>query len=221
MAGKLKNSKEIKLKDRGKKAYLRKISDIAILGGISAFIISGLVACSDNKSETKQEITAKKGATVTLQEQEDGSYKILEEIPSSETRVIVKDLEGNERMLGKDEVDKLVAEEAKKVDDGSSSLLGNGGGLGIGGAILASAAGALIGSYIGNKLFNNQNYRQNAQRNYASPQAYQRSASNFNRPAGGAMSPNSGVSRNAGAPSGAKSGFFGGGGSSANTPAAS
>lgn len=197
-----------KMHSSSKRVYLRKISDVAILGGMSAFIITGLVACNDSKSsDTQKEITAKKGATVTLQEQDDGSYKILEEIPSSETRVIVKDKEGNERMLGKEEVDELVAEEAKKVDDGSSSLLSGGGaGLGIGGAILASAAGALIGSYIGNKLFNNQNYRQNAQRNYASPQAYQRSASNFNRPAGGA---NQGLNR--ATPSNARSGFFGGG----------
>ena len=142
---------------KNEKSYIRKVSDIAILGGMSAILIGGLVGCDNSSSSSAQEISRKQGVTVTLQEQRDGSYKILDETPSSDgdTTVIVKDLEGNKRILSKEEVDALVAEEAQKIDNGTSTLTsGDGGGLGIGGAILASAAGALIGSYIGNKLFN-------------------------------------------------------------------
>lgn len=202
-------------KKDSKKSYLRKISDVAILGGMSAVLVMGLLGCSDsNDSKTTQEISKKKGVTVTLQEEADGSYKIVDETPSSDgdTTIIVKDLNGNKRILSKEEVDKLVAEEAKKIDNGTSTLTSNeGGGLGIGGAILASAAGALIGSYIGNKLFNNANYKANAQRGYSSPSAYQRSQSSFGR-SGGATS-----TMNSATPSNAKSGFFGGGSSSSSS----
>ena len=197
---------------KNEKSYIRKISDIAILGGMSAILIGGLVGCDNSSSSSAQEISRKQGVTVTLQEQRDGSYKILDETPSSDgdTTVIVKDLEGNKRILSKEEVDALVAEEAQKIDNGTSTLTsGDGGGLGIGGAILASAAGALIGSYIGNKLFNNANYKANAQRGYSSPSAYQRSQSSFNR----STSATSTATR-AATPSNAKSGFCGGGSSS-------
>ena len=198
----------------GKKSYLRKISDAAILGGMSAFLVAGLIGCDSGSSGSTQEMSKKQGVIVTLQEQEDGSYKILNEQPdpSGDTTIIVKDLEGNKRVLDKDEVDALVAEEAKKIDNGTSTLTsGDGGGLGIGGAILASAAGALIGSYIGNKLFNNSNFKANQQRGYSSPSAYQRSQ-NMTQTRSSAPS-----STAKSTPSNAKSGFFSGGSSTSSS----
>ncbi|PAF45943.1 UPF0323 family lipoprotein [Helicobacter sp. 11S02629-2] len=190
-----------------KKTYLRKISDAAIVGGISAIAMTTLIACGNGSSNTTDKVVAKQGAIVTLEEQPDGKYKILEEVPSSETRVIVKGLDGSERILSKQEVDAIVAAEAKKVDDGTSQLTqpngGDGnGGFGLGSAILASAAGAIIGSYIGNKLFNNPNFKQNQQRNYKSPQAYERSRSSFNKGTGAT------TARAGATPSSARGGFF-------------
>lgn len=202
------------------KSYLRKISDAAILGGMSAVMVAGLLGCDSGAStSTTQEVSKKQGFTITLQEQEDGSYKIIDEQPSSDgdTTVIVRDIEGNKRILTKEEVDGLVAEEAKKIDNGTSTLTsGDGGGLGIGGAILASAAGALIGSYIGNKLFNNANYKANAQRGYSSPSAYQRSQSSFNKPATSSTATSTKAT-----PQNSKSGFFGGNTSKGSTSATS
>ena len=76
---------------KNEKSYIRKISDIAILGGMSAILIGGLVGCDNSSSSSAQEISRKQGVTVTLQEQRDGSYKILDETPSSDgdTTVIV------------------------------------------------------------------------------------------------------------------------------------
>ncbi len=202
------------------KGYLRKISDAAILGGISAVLVAGLLGCdSGSQNNTvSQQVSNKKGVTVTLQEQGDGSYQIIDETPSSDgdTTIIVKDIDGNKRILSKEEVDALVAEEAKKIDNGTSTLTSSdGGGLGIGGAILASAAGALIGSYIGNKLFNNSNYKANAQRSY-SPSAYQRSQNATSSANRATSSPSSSTTR-ATTPSNAKSGFFGGGSSTTSS----
>lgn len=208
-------------KQESKKGYLRRISDAAILGGMSAVLVAGLIGCDNNSSDTSasQQVSKKQGVNVTLQEEADGSYKIIDEQPSSDgdTTIIVKDKDGNKRILSKEEVDALVAEEAKKVDNGTSTLTSSdGGGLGIGAAILASAAGALIGSYIGNKLFNNANYKANAQRGHSSPSAYQRPQTSNTRTT---SSSNSTATK--ATPSNAKSGFFSGNTSTGGTMATS
>ncbi len=193
------------------KRPFRKIADYAIVGGLSAVVVVTLAGCKGSDSHeqkpTEQSNTSnalKKGAFVILQEQADKSYKVAEEYPSDKTRVVVRDLQGKERMLSDEEIQKLIKDEETKIDHGTSQLTkppaeGGGSGLGIGAAILGSAAGAILGSYIGNKLFNNPNYNQNAQRNYTSPQAYQRSQNTFKSPSSPASAPAS----NAG-----KSGFF-------------
>ncbi|MCE3036334.1 UPF0323 family lipoprotein [Helicobacter anatolicus] len=180
--------------------HFRVIKDVAMIGGISAMVVFALQGC-DNQSQ-KQELnqSVKKGAFVLLEEQNDGSYKILEEYPSGTTHVVVRDKNGIERVLSQAEIDQLLKEEERKINNNTSELTSSGSqGLGLGGAILASAAGAILGSYIGNKLFNNPNYQQNQQRNYKSPQAYERSQNSFK---------NTSSTPNTAAKSGAKSGFF-------------
>ena len=44
---------------------------------------------------------------------------------------------------------------------------------------MASMAGAMVGSYLMNKLMNNQNYQQNRRMSYKSPSTYSRSQSSF------------------------------------------
>lgn len=199
----------------------RKIADFAMVGSSSALVLVALLGC-DNPREQDSFVNSpstqgsqessqaiKQGAFVIVEEQLDGSYKVLEEYPSATTRVVVRDKNGVERILSDEEVDAIIQKEAARVENGTSELLApaasaggeSGGGLGLGGAILASAAGALLGSYIGNKLFNNPNYQQNKQRTYKSPQAYERSANNFKQ--GSANSPRAGAT-----PSNAKSGFY-------------
>lgn len=187
--------------------HIKKISNYAMIGGFSALALVALSGCDtqkpnsqDNVSQTLQD-SKKEGVFVILEEQSDGSYKVLEEYPSEQTHVIVRDKNGNERILTQEEIDKLIKEEEKKINNGTSELTSTtGGGLGLGGAILASAAGAILGSYIGNKLFNNPTYQQNQMRNYKSPQAYERSKNSFSNPSSSASRSSS---------SSGKSGFFG------------
>lgn len=192
------------------KSYIRKIADAAMIGGVSAMVIGVLAGCNNQESNTESTSIKdiKNGAFVILEEQGDGKYKVLEEYPSAKTHIVVRDKAGNERVLSEEEIEELLKEEEARIDNGTSDLtkspesIGSGG-MSLGGAILASAAGALIGSYIGNKLFNNQNYQQNKQRSYKSPQAYERSTNNFK---------NQGSTAAKGAtPSNSKKGFFGGG----------
>lgn len=199
--------------------HFKKISDFAMIGGLSAVALVALSGCNNfsspkqddqNTLQSLQE-SKKKGAFIILEEQNNGRYKVVEEYPSEQIRVIVRDQMGKERILTQEEIDALIKEEESKINAGTSELTnpegGGGGGLGLGGALLASAAGAILGSYIGNKLFNNPNFQQNQMRNYKSPQAYERSKNSFNA----TKSAPSTLRNTSG-----KSGFFG---SSASNPA--
>ncbi|MDE5602901.1 MAG: UPF0323 family lipoprotein [Helicobacter sp.] len=172
------------------KRHLRKISDPKVAGifsksglGLAAVLV--MVGCNNNIDGNvggRVEDAVKNGATVMIEQQNDGSYKILEEYPSSTTRVILKEANGNERILTQEEIDSLIAEESKRIDSGTSQLTNpTGGGLSLGETILASAAGAILGSWIGSKLFNNQNFQSQQRTSYKSPQAYERSQSSFNK----------------------------------------
>ena len=188
--------------------HLRKISDYAVVGSLSALVAVGLAGCdSQSGGQSLAQIEQKKGAFVIIEEQQNGGYKILEEYPSDTTRIVLRDLQGSERILSQEEVDRLIKEEAMKIESGTSNLTNPGGmGLSLGETILASAAGAILGSYIGSKLFNNQNYQTQQRTTYKSPQAYERSQNSFKQ--------NSAAKTKAG--SSARGGFFGKSGSSSS-----
>lgn len=190
------------LKECEMKKYLKKISDPKIVGafsksglGLAAILL--ITGCGDsNKQDTNSGIAeaTKKGATVTIEQQSDGSYKILDEVPSAQTRVILRE-NGEERILSQEEIDKIIAEENKKIEAGTSQLTNpTGAGLSLGETILASAAGAILGSWIGSKLFNNQNYQAQQRTSYKTPQAYERSQNSFKQNAAGARTSTTGRS---------------------------
>ncbi len=184
--------------------YIRKISDYMIAGGLGVMVIASMQGCEqkDNKENVLKDAAKTQGALVIVDEISPGEYKIAEEYPSSTTRIIVRSIDGSERILSQAEIDKLVKDEAAKIDNNTSSLTNSSvgsGQMGLGGILLSSIAGAMIGSWIGGKLFNNQNFQNQRATTYKSPQAYSKSTSSFNKPAGASS-----------AASGSKSsGFFG------------
>ncbi len=176
--------------------HIKKISNYAVVGSMSALVIASLTGCGDNPQENKpaeqpaSSAIKKEGATVTIQESinkdtNKSTYKIIDEVPSVTTRVILKDANGTERILSQAEIDKLVKEEEKKVENGTSALTKNpeevkdSGGLGLAGTLMASMAAGMVGSMLMNKLMNNQNYQQNRRTSYSSPSTYSRSQSSF------------------------------------------
>lgn len=171
--------------------YLKKISDPTItgafsksgLGLVAILLITGCNSGGNTQENTRGvEEATKNGATVTIEQQPDGSYKILDEVPSAQTRVILREKDGSERILSQDEINKIIAEENQKIENGTSQLTNpTGGGLSLGETILASAAGAILGSWIGSKLFNNQNFQNQQRTTYKTPQAYERSQNSFNK----------------------------------------
>ena len=169
--------------------YIKKISDYSIVGGMGAILVAGLSGCESpsdfpENSNAFSEASQKQGAFVVIQETAPKQYKIVDEFPSESTRIILKSLDGSERILTQSEIDALVKNEALKIDNGTSNLTNpsmSGGGMSLGEVLLASAAGAIIGSWIGGKLFNNQNYQQKRRTSYKSPQAYSKSKDSFNK----------------------------------------
>lgn len=206
--------------------HIKKISNATIVGGMSALVIATLTGCGDAPKEeekpkepTVAETVKKDGATITIKESiEDNktTYKILDEVPSVKTRVILQDVNGTERILSDAEVDKLVKEEEAKIEAGTSNLTKNpdevasSGGMGLAGTLLAGAAAGMLGAALMNKLSNNQNYQQNQRRSYSSPSTYSRSQSSFAGRKAGAMSrPGSSPSKSTTTKSSTRSSGFG------------
>lgn len=186
--------------------HIKKFKELASKGALVAIMATGLAGCNSSGGEQANTAVVKQNATVFIEKTDQG-YKIADEFPSNETRVFLreKDADGNmnERLLSQAEIDKLLKEENAKIDAGTSNLTnGNAqmssGGMSLGEAILASAAGAIIGSWIGSKLFGSPGFNAARQGAYSNPSAYSRSQSSFGGAKTGAAS------------SGAKSGFFGG-----------
>ena len=199
-----------------KKNHIKKISDYAMVGGLGSLLVVGLIGCgegSNNNQEQNQgqnngmaDASQKQGAFVVVEESADGKYKIIDEFPASKTTVVLRKTDGTERILSPEEIDKLVKEEEKKIDAGTSALTNpnaevSSGGMGLGGVLLSSIAGAMIGSWLGNKLFNNQNFQNQRQTQYKSPQTYSKSQSSFSKTP---------ATSGANSSSSKKSGFFGG-----------
>ena len=185
---------------------IKTLKELAKKGGLATFLILGLNACNDNSNQNNQgsgtftNASQQEGAFVVVEKASDGSYKIADEFPAAKTTIVLRNPDGTEKILSQEEIDKLVKEEEAKIDAGTSPLTNpemSSGGMGLGGVLLSSIAGAMIGSWLGNKLFNNQNFQNQKAAQYKSPQTYSKSQSSFNKP-----------SSTAGA--GKQSGFFGG-----------
>ncbi|EMC9372770.1 UPF0323 family lipoprotein [Campylobacter lari] len=190
--------------------HIKTILKLSMISGIAAISGGALSACSNNTNDSNNALSQAantQGAFVIIEETAPNQYKIKDQFPSDETRVVLKQLDGTERVLSKEEMDKLIQEEAAKIDNGTSNLTNpnnaqmSSGGLSLGETLLASAAGAILGSWIGSKLFNNQNFANQQRGAFSNQSAYQRSVNSFNKASTSASSGSSAK----------KSGFFGGG----------
>jgi hypothetical protein len=163
--------------------YITKLSTLAATG-LGAVLVTGVTGCTQQTQEQAQA----KGAFVIIEETTPGRYQIKDEFPADETRIVLKKLDGSERVLTQAQLDALIKEEAAKIDNGTSNLtkdnaqVSQQGGMGLGETILASAAGYMLGAWIGSKLFGNQNFKNNRKAGYKSPSTYSKSKKSFNKP---------------------------------------
>lgn len=194
------------------KPYIKPILSYSMVGSLGLTILASLQGCGGDQPPAPPPQTpgtisdAAKGEGMFLVIQQTGAnpdtFELKEKYPASETRAILKDMNGNERILTEAELKKMAEDEAKKVEDGTSKLtqpVAENQGLSLGETILASAAGALIGGMIANKLMGNSNYQQHQQHQQ------QRAQTSISRPAAGGTDARS-VNQGQNQP---KSGFFG------------
>ena len=157
---------------------MKHISSIAsgiALGSAGVAMMSVLAGCEAPQEQQQNRF-------LVIEQQTNGKYVVVEEMPTEgASRAIIreKDANGNttERFMNEDEMKSLAAQEYQKVQDGSSETLkdsGGSAGMGLGGTILAVAAGSLLGNMIGNTLMNNKNFAKNSASSNRS--AYSRSA---------------------------------------------
>lgn len=167
--------------------HIKTLSTLATATGLGTLLATGITGCSGNTQQYEEQAQAK-GAFVIIEETAPGKYKIKDEFPADETRIVLKQLDGTERVLTKAEMDELVKQEAAKIDNGTSNLTAENpqasqqGGMGLGEVLLSSIAGAMIGAWIGSKLFGNQNFQNNRKAGYKSPSTFARSQKSFNKP---------------------------------------
>ncbi len=201
--------------------YLKKLSDYAIAGGVGTLLVSGLTGCQEKPNQNALQGQAQaKGAFVIIEETTPGKYQIKDEFPSDETRIVLKTLDGTEKVLTQAELDTLMKEQNAKIDNGTSDLTKpqeaqvSSQGMGLGETILASAAGAMLGAWIGSKLFGNSNYQNNRKAGYKSPSTYSKSKKSFNKSKSSSGSKKTGKSgyfgKKSGSSSSRRSSSFGG-----------
>ncbi len=152
------------------KHYIKKISQVSAFGSVAALAALALSGCHEKPKEESSsgvaEAAKTQGQFLVIQEVGEGKYKVVEQYPTNgPSRAILKELNGTERLLSEAELKKIAEEEAKKVENNTSNLAKapneqmQSAGMSLGETILASAAGALIGGYLANKLFNNPNFQ--------------------------------------------------------------
>ncbi|MEA1879374.1 MAG: hypothetical protein U9N11_01840, partial [Campylobacterota bacterium] len=100
--------------------HIKKLSTIATATGLGALLATGVTGCSQNTNQYEEQQQAQ-GAFIIIEETAPGKYKIKDEFPADETRIVLKKLDGTERVLTKPELDALIKEEAAKVDNGTSN----------------------------------------------------------------------------------------------------
>ena len=197
-----------------KMKHIKKLSTIATATGLGALLATGVTGCTGNTQQYEEQAQAK-GAFVIIEETAPGKYQIKDEFPADETRIVLKKLDGTEQVLTQAELDALIKEEAAKIDNGTSNLTKEQNpqmqhqGMGLGETIMASMAGAMLGAWIGNKLFGNQNYKNNRKAGYKSPSTYSKSKNSFNKPRNSTSTKKGGFFGNKKS-AGKKGGFFGG-----------
>lgn len=197
------------------KHYIKKALTYSTVGSLGLTVAAALQGCGDtglpteqNQNQNQAQIAdaAEQGLFMVIQQTgtNPDTYELAEKYPSSQgTRAILKDMDGNERILSEEELKQMAEAEAARVESGESQLAqaeASNQGLSLGETILASAAGALIGGMLANKLMGNSNFQRNQQ---AVNQRAQSSMSSNRNPGANNTTNRSNSSK-------PRSGFFGG-----------
>ncbi|MCB1789580.1 MAG: hypothetical protein KDJ24_04730 [Gammaproteobacteria bacterium] len=157
--------------------HIKKALSYSIAGGIGLGIIATLQGCSDQApappnlngfGATQDGIEGNQFLVIEQTGSNPDTYRLLEKHETTgPTRAILRELGGNERFLSEEELKRIAADEAARVEAGTSRLTQDpqmhGGGLSLGETLVAAAAGSLIGGMLANRLAGNANYQRTQQ----------------------------------------------------------
>lgn len=158
--------------------HIKKALSYSVAGSLGLTVIASLQGCSDqgptqpgfeNGQGRQDQITANEFLVIEQIGSNPDTYKLLERHPTNgPTRAILRQADGSERFLSEEELKAIAAEEAARVEAGTSRLTQDpsmqAGGLSMGEMLLAAAAGSLVGGMLANRLAGNANFQRNQQR---------------------------------------------------------
>jgi len=178
--------------------------------GLATILATG---CGGEDPKPTEQEAEGQNKILTIVEKAEGQYVITDEAPTAgPNKAIITDINGTTQVLNEAEMKAFAEEEMKNVENNTSNLTSPNPpaseGLSMGEVLLAGAAGALLGSMVGNMLSSNNNYQNNQQQ-------YNRSSSYQSRMGGGTSG---GKASSTGA---SKQSFFGGSQSGASTTSTS
>jgi len=184
--------------------HIRSYSHGAVIGIMGTVVASTLAGCSQGEEAPQEEQNKK----IYIEQLSNGKYVVTEEIPTSgPTEAFITEKDGTIRKLSQEELTALAQEEYARVQDGSSETVqsnGGGEGMGLGGTILAAAAGALLGNMVANALMGNKNFQRNQSAATSRSRSFDRTAPSNTSPTKKSFFDKSGPSKTGG------SGYYGG-----------
>ena len=154
--------------------HIKKAISYSVAGTLGLGVVASLSGCEQPPQEqvglSQDELSQNWFLVIEQIAENPAEYKVAEKHPTTgPTRAMLRDMNGIERFLSEEELKQIAAEEAKKVEEGTSRLTQDGaqmsgGGLSLGETLLAAAAGSLIGGMLANRLMGNKNFQNHQQR---------------------------------------------------------
>lgn len=140
--------------------HIKSYGNGALIGSMSLVMMGAFTGCSQTQEESIDQ-----NKFIIVEEKTPGKFTVIEETPiNGPTRIMIKNLDGTMRELSEEEMKTLAQAEYGKVQNGTSETTqahSEGSGMGLGGTILAVAAGSILGNMISNQLMGNRNFSQN------------------------------------------------------------
>jgi len=145
--------------------HLSTIGSPALLGSMGLIVMSAITGCEAPQQEAQNKF-------LVIEQQANGKYIVVEEMPTEgPSRAIIRERDANgnvsERFMNENEMRALADQEYQRMQNGQSELNEEpsaSAGMGLGGTILAVAAGSLLGNMIGNALMGNKNFQKHSNR---------------------------------------------------------
>lgn len=186
--------------------HIKKALSYSVAGGLGLTVMASLHGCSEQAPPPNSLNgfdagggNASEQAFFLVIEQigsDPDTYRLVEKHPTTgPTRAILRQPDGTERFLSEAELQAIAAEEAARVEAGTSRLTQDpsmhAGGLSLGETLLAAAAGSLVGGMLANRLMSNRNY-QRTQQSYGGGRPTATISQPANRPTGTKTQPRTG-----------------------------